>query len=74
MTLTNVMWLLAGWIATNAVLAAAWAWWRRDTRHRRDNAGDRGEPMVRVSDLPEIRRGLRRDIERVRRDSGRDAA
>jgi hypothetical protein len=29
MTLTNVGWLLAGWIATNAVLAAAWAWWRR---------------------------------------------
>jgi hypothetical protein len=29
MTLVNAGWLLAGWIATNAVLAAAWAWWRR---------------------------------------------
>jgi hypothetical protein len=31
MTLTNARWLLAGWIATNAVLAAAWARWRRST-------------------------------------------
>jgi hypothetical protein len=29
MTLTNARWLLAGWAATTAVLAAAWAWWRR---------------------------------------------
>jgi hypothetical protein len=29
MTLVNVGWLLAGWIASSAVLAAAWAWWRR---------------------------------------------
>jgi hypothetical protein len=36
MTLENVVWLLAGWIATNAVLAAAWAWWRRP----RDLRGD----------------------------------
>ncbi len=66
MTLTNVVWLLAGWVAARA-------WWRRP-RHRCDNDRDRGEPMVRVRDLPEIRRGLRVDIERARRDNGGDAA
>lgn len=29
MTLVNVVWLLAGWVASSAVVAAAWAWWRR---------------------------------------------
>jgi hypothetical protein len=34
MTLANVGWLLAGWIATNVVLGAAWAWWRRPREAR----------------------------------------
>jgi hypothetical protein len=70
MTLENVVWLLAGWVATSVVLAGAWAWsWlRRDARRSRDNDRDHGEAMVRVCDLPEIRRGLREDIERARRE------
>jgi hypothetical protein len=69
MTLTNVGWLLAGWVASSVVLAGAWSWLRRDARRLRDNDRDHGEAMVRVSDLPEIRRGLREDIERARRDN-----
>jgi hypothetical protein len=37
MTLTNVGWLLAGWVASSVVLAGAWSWLRRDARRSRDN-------------------------------------
>lgn len=31
MPATNAGWLLAGWVAANAVLVVAWAWRRRMT-------------------------------------------